>query len=401
MAWIEKVFERDGAKRRIGTTSKGSKDRPTDAQMRAQGWKVTGYLVGYREPSSGRRVSRTFPAKADAETFRREIERSVAAGDYISRSDRAVPLREYVGRLLHGGWNLAPSTIASQRGTYRRHIDPVLGHRPIGAITRHELADLIARLVASENAHGRGTSVATYELLAKIMNAAVRDGVLNRSPLAGVARPSRQTKRATPLDPGTVEALAAEVDPRFRPAVLLAAYGGLRAGEVGGLRVQDIDFARARIQVEQQVRAVAGVAEIAPLKTTASRRQVTVPSSVIEELAEYVRTYAPAEDGRIFISVRGHLVDHEVLTRALERAAARIGLEPVGFHALRHTYAALLIAQGAHAKAVQAALGHSSIGVTFDVYGHLFPNLAEEQAVKLEDVRQSALGAGVVVPLAK
>jgi len=190
MAWIEKVFERDGAKRRIGTTSKGSKDRPTDAQMRAQGWKVTGYLVGYREPSSGRRVSRTFPAKADAETFRREIERSVAAGDYISRSDRAVPLREYVGRLLHGGWNLAPSTIASQRGTYRRHIDPVLGHRPIGAITRHELADLIARLVASENAHGRGTSVATYELLAKIMNAAVRDGVLNRSPLAGVARPS-------------------------------------------------------------------------------------------------------------------------------------------------------------------------------------------------------------------
>ena len=71
------------------------------------------------------------------------------------------------------------------------------------------------------------------------------------------------------------------------------------------------------------------------------------------------------------------------------------------FHALRHTYAALLIAQGAHAKAVQAALGHSSIGVTFDVYGHLFPNLAEEQAVKLEDVRQSALGAGVVVPLAK
>jgi len=146
---------------------------------------------------------------------------------------------------------------------------------------------------------------------------------------------------------------------------------------------------------------VAGVAEIAPLKTTASRRQVTVPSSVIEELAEYVRTYAPAEDGRIFISVRGHLVDHEVLTRALQRAAARIGLEPVGFHALRHTYAALLIAQGAHAKAVQAALGHSSIGVTFDVYGHLFPNLAEEQAVKLEDVRQSALGAGVVVPLAK
>lgn len=400
MAWTEKVWEResDGVKRRLGTTSKGSKDRPSDAQMRAEGFRVSGYLVGYREPQKGRRVHKTFASKADAETYRRGIEQAVSAGEYVAKSDREVPLRDYVGRLLDSSWNLAPSTLADQRATFRRYIDSPLGHRPVGQITKAEVERFVADLIGSENGQGRGRTIAVYELLAKVFNAALREGVLNRSPLSGVQRPTRKTKRAVPLDPGTVEALAEAIDPRYRPAVLLGAYAGLRAGEIGGLRIQDVDFARARIQVEQQVRTVDGTAEVAGLKTDASRRQITVPASVAEELARYVESFPPAEDGRIFVAAKGGLVDHETLNKALRRAAKRIGVE-THFHELRHTCAALLIAQGSHPKQVQAQLGHSSITITFDTYGHLFPNLAEEQAVKLEDVRQGALGGGKVVPI--
>jgi hypothetical protein len=89
--------------------------------------------------------------------------------------------------------------------------------------------------------------------------------------------------------------------------------------------------------------------------------------------------------GLIFCQANGRPLDaRNVLQRDLWRSLGRAGLRRIRFHDLRHTFAALLIAQGAHAKAIQEAMGHSSITVTMNTYGHLMPRLLEEVADRLE-----------------
>jgi integrase len=115
-----------------------------------------------------------------------------------------------------------------------------------------------------------------------------------------------------------------------------------------------------------------------------------VPDFLIEAVRDYLAENPPASDGRILH--RGDRpVEHIILNKVSHDAARRAGLPPVTFHSLRHTCAALLIKSGAQPKQIQAYMGHSSIGVTMDVYGHLFDSTGEDLAVRMTALRVEAL----------
>ena len=153
----------------------------------------------------------------------------------------------------------------------------------------------------------------------------------------------------------------------------LAVFTGLRRGELFALRWGDIDWGGSveggRIWVKRSIYQGA----ITTPKTEQSTRAVDVTQRTLDELAVYREMFLPLDQGYVFRTAKGTPLDPDNWCKRhflplLERA----GLRKIGLHALRHTYASLLINQGESIKYVSRQLGHASIQITADLYGHLF-----------------------------
>ena len=189
------------------------------------------------------------------------------------------------------------------------------------------------------------------------------------------------------LEPANVEELANAFADHYRPLILTAAYVGLRWGELAGLGVEHVDPLRRQIRIERQLVEVSGAPTFGPPKTKAGRRTVSVPASLAQLLGEHMSSEPVRTSGLVFPTPsstpmrRGNF--NTLWRRLLDGTDRRPGvfrgteLEGLVFHELRHTAAALAIAQGAHPLAIKERLGHSSITVTMDTYGGLFPRIDE------------------------
>jgi integrase len=190
-----------------------------------------------------------------------------------------------------------------------------------------------------------------------------------------------------------VERLASAIRDPYATLVYLLAYGGLRWGEAAALRRRRCQLARSRIEVAESLAEVRGTLHFGPTKTH-RRRLVTIPGFLRDSMAEHLDQHVPdTPDALVFTSPEGLPLRNSNFRRriwhpAVERADLPKGLR---IHDLRHTCVSLLIAQGAHPKAAQIHLGHSSITVTMDRYGHLFPSELETLAAALDDMRARAL----------
>jgi integrase len=153
-----------------------------------------------------------------------------------------------------------------------------------------------------------------------------------------------------------------------------------------GLRRSKVDVDRRKVRVtEQLVRLGTGEFLRKEPKTPAARRSITIAGATAARLEEHLDRYACAgPDGLVFPNSAGNpLTSSSFLTNHFGPARTATGLT-CRFHDLRHTSVALAIASGAHPKAIQARMGHSSINVTLDRYGHLFPELDEAIATSFD-----------------
>ncbi len=130
-------------------------------------------------------------------------------------------------------------------------------------------------------------------------------------------------------------------------------------------------------------------------KTKAGKRTINLPAFLCEMLRVQIEDRAqPGPDGLVFVNTRGntpHLSSFS--SQTWRKARGRVGRPDLVWHDLRHTVVALAIANGAHPKEIQEMMGHSSIVVTLDIYGHLFPALGESLADGLDATYQAALAA--------
>jgi integrase len=171
--------------------------------------------------------------------------------------------------------------------------------------------------------------------------------------------------------------------------VQFAAYTGLRAGELAALRVRRLDLVRGVVEVAESVAEVPGGFEFGATKNY-QRRSVPIPAFLVPALVDLVAG-RHAED-LVFTSPTGKVLRQTNLyDRFFRPAVQRAGLpDATTFHDLRHTYAALLISENANALSVMRRMGHSSVQVTFGVYGHIFPHLEEELTDRLDDLGRIA-----------
>ena len=203
-----------------------------------------------------------------------------------------------------------------------------------------------------------------YALLRAILNTAVADEILPSNPCrirgAGMARRSRT------IVPASLDELAAVVEQmpeRYRALILLAAWCGLRIGELTELRRHDVDLDRGLIHITRAVVRVDSVVMVGTPKSEAGVRTVTVPPHLRADLASHLRRFVgPGRDALLFSSVRNSDVQAhpDTIYRSWHPARLKIGRPDLRIHDLRHTGAVLAAQTGATLAELMARIGHST-----------------------------------------
>ncbi len=342
----------------------------------------------WRDPA-GRQRAKNFDRKVDADRYLLAMETDKLRGRYTDPRMARTPLAEWMAEYQATRVNLGLQTQARDEATVRNHILPSFGPWLIGSIQPIHVAQWVADLDA------RGYAPATvrkaYQLLAAALDAAVESGLIGRSPCRGVKLPKLETTGEIRfLDASEISHLAAAIDSRYSAMVLAAAYTGLRFSELRALRADRFDALRRTIRVVASIVESKGQFYFEEPKSEASRRTVRVPPFLVDVLAAHLATNGD-DSGLIFSAPGGGPIRRSNFRRRiwLPAVAASVG-PPCTFHDLRHSHAALLIAQGEHPKVIQERLGHASIKTTLDTYGHLFEGLDEAAADRLEATFASA-----------
>lgn len=269
---------------------------------------------------------------------------------------------------------------------------------PLSKISQLEVRKWVASLAG--DGYAPATVKKAYQILGKILRAAVDAGLILDSPCRGIELPEIEAEEMRFLTPEDVTRLANSIDPRYRALVLVSAYGGLRWGELAGLRRDRFNPNTGEIEIVETIVELNGrLLPPGPPKTKAGRRTVKLPRSVADELSAHIALYKVDEDGLIFQSPGGGPLRKTFRQRFWLPAVRASGVEPLRVHDLRHTAIAFWIAVGADPKRIAARAGHTSVSVVLDRYGHLFPEGEEKLAERLDVVYKAASSPKKVLPL--
>lgn len=348
------------------------------------GWEASVY-----SPRDGKKLYKTFPRKSEARSWRTDAKRSVDHGKLRAANGRT--LREIAAAWLQGaelgeiqnrsGRPFKPSTLRGYRVALDDRILPELGTRKLTAITTSDLQALVDQWQAE--GHSPSTVRNSIKPLQAIYRRArAREGV----PI----NPTRDLELPIP-NPTEVEIVAPEVAASLLAVVPLnertiwatALYAGLRYGELRALRWRAVDLDRRLIEVRESWDPKEG--SIEP-KTRNSRRTVPMPDILRALLLDLgAENHDPESAALAFGVTDDEPFQAERLYRYADHYWHKAGLtDRLRLHQARHTYASFMIAAGVNPKALSSFMGHSSITVTFDLYGHLMPGTEAEGAALLD-----------------
>ncbi|SCB16617.1 tyrosine-type recombinase/integrase [Rhizobium hainanense] len=368
-----------------------------------KGEEKSAWVADYTDQQGKRRL-KTFAKKKEADQFAATATVEVREGVHVA--DSASVTVEKAGQFWISSGEAAGlerSTINQRKSHLEHHIVPMIGQVLLSKLTVPAVRDFEDRM----RKEGRSAAMVKKVLtsLGSVLADAGERGLAMRNPVRDIrgsrkGRDRRQEKRQKGrLEVGVdiptreeIKALVAALDDHWRPLLVTAIFTGMRSSELRGLRWQDVDLKRGQISVNQRADQFK---EIGPTKSEAGVRTIPVPPPVINALKTH-RLKQPNKTGLVFANPDGEPRSHtNIVNKGLIPAMLRASVvvevgkdkdgAPIlkakytGMHALRHFYASWLINRkeegglGLPAKMVQERLGHASIVMTMDVYGHLFP----------------------------
>lgn len=315
---------------------------------------------------SGVRHARTFPTRGDASRHLAGVRADMDRGAWVDPTRGRDTVTDYAARWLESrrvrGRPLAPRTVQLYRWQLDRHILPTLGPVELRHLDPATVRRWWAGMTGPKGP-GEVTPAKCYRLLRAICGTAVADGEMARNPCAirGAGSEPKAERPAVSLP--EVAALADAVGPRWRALVLLAAFGGLRFGELAALTRSDVDVIRGTVRVRASVAELpGGVRHVGPPKSDAGRRVVNVPPHVLPDLETHLGAYSgrgPA--GLVFVGAKsGPLRSANFGAKVWRPAVRTAGLSGVHFHDLRGTAATLAAVSGATTAELMRRLGHAT-----------------------------------------
>jgi integrase len=314
----------------------------------------------------GHRRHKQFARKRDADAELVKLRGLVAVGTYAPESTSitvAEAARLWLERCEQD--RLEESTMVGYRSHVTYHIEPLIGAEKLSRLTTPRVEQFRDELLSG----GRSRPLAKKVLgsLKALLKEAQRRGLVAQNVARDVTiRTNGRHKKRVELGrdiptPGEIRERLANVTGRWRPLLVVAVFTGLRSSELRGLTWAHVDFGAKLIRVRQRADAWG---QIGPLKSATSRRDIPMSPLVVNTLKEWRLACPKGPRALVFPNGRGNVESH---ANIVQRGIGQ------GLHRFRHFFASWLIDRGFGPKRVQTLMGHSSIQVTFDTYGHLFP----------------------------
>ena len=357
-----------------------------------------GYQAQAYSRRDGKTLRKTFPTLAAAKAWRADAQSAIRRGTL--RGPSTITIAEACDAWEKGvregsirnrsGDPYKPSVIRGYSQSIRLYVKPKLGARKLSSLTRVDVQDFADRMLAS--GLDPSTVKNTLKPLRVIYRRAVARSEVAINPTSALELPACRGRRLRIADPAEAAALVEALPAADRAVWGLALYAGLRRGELWALRWEDVDLEGGVIHVKRAWDDKEG--EIEP-KSEAGTRRVPIAAVLRRILVEHKLRQGGEDAMRIVIDSDGKVKHSTTLTERAHKIWKVAGLKPIGLHECRHTFASLMIAAGVNAKALSTYIGHASISITMDRYGHLMPG-SEVEAAGLLDAYLGAAGRRAV-----
>lgn len=321
--------------------------------------------------------------------------------------DRGIPIvgeRQTVAGFLASWLVIVKPTLALRSWRWyeqivRVHLIPALGHVALSKLAPQQ----IQAFYAAKLEEGLSTTTVHHyhATLHRALESAVSLDLVPRNAADRVVSPKMGRHEMSPLsaDQSRTFLQAVSTDP-MEALYVLALTSGMRQAELLGLKWRDIDLDGAWLQVRATLQKVGGRFIFTAPKTQRSRRRVALTAAAVEALKRHRArqegerlALGPAWQNNDLVfpnAVGGPMEGRFVLRHYFRPLLKRWGLPPIRFHDLRHTTATLMLSQGIHPKVVSEMLGHTTIGITLDIYSHVLPEMQREAADTLDRLLHDA-----------
>lgn len=348
----------------------------------------------YDDPN-GNEITSLHRTKTEAEAEIVKQEAAKQTGSWLDPKAGKVTVEQFITDTWLPAQNILDRTEVVYRGALDLYLIPEWGQREIRSIKPSEAGAWQQKLTSKYNLKGTYPNrVSGY--VRSVFRLAVTDRVIPVSPFDGIKAPSSGERIVQPPDIVEVQQLiAAAYKPLWAAMIELTALTGMRSGEVRGLALENVDFLRRTISVEQQlIHENKKPMYLDKLKTSSGRRVIPIPQRAVDLLAAYVKKYPPRTEGQwagVVFMLGTEPVKRATINWALSATCRKAGVGHRHWHELRHHYASVLIAGGENPKVVQRRLGHKDVMTTMRTYAHLFAE-ADEQTRGVLDAAWASKG---------
>lgn len=358
------------------------------------------------DPETGqrRRKWHTFHGtKRQAETECARLIAELDGGSYIEPSKTTV--RDYFTRwLAHEKANVSPKTHQRYEELLLKNVAPVIGSLTLNKLSSARIDGCWQKLLESGRRDGKGgLSPRTVHYCRRVMltamDQALKWNLLKKNPVALTRPPKVERETMEAYTASQTAVLLDELkDTRIYIPALLAALCGLRRGEILALRWRDVDLTNGLLSIKESAEEVGKEVRYKETKS-GKARAVALSSTVKEELNRHRVGQAeeqlklgmrPDDNSFVVAQIDGRPLKPTSLTHEWTRLVAKTSLPRIRFHDLRHSHATQLLAAGVHPKIASERLGHSTIGITLDLYSHVMPGMQANAAEQVDAAIKAA-----------
>jgi len=353
-----------------------------------------------------KRIRKTYPTLAAARAWRAEAVVALRKGELRTPSN--ITLHQAWDTWLLGakegsvrnrsGDRYKPSALRGYEQAMRDRILPDLGGVRLSEVRRADVQHLADGLLAKDL--DPSTIRNALMPLRALFRRAVARGEVALNPTSGIELPAVRGRRDRIASPEEAEKLIGALESRDRALWATAFYAGLRRGELMALKIEDVDLAAGRIRVHRSWDVREGAVEP---KSRAGKRTIPIPAVLRDYLDEHL-LHLGHEAGLLFGRTTEAAFDPPTVDARAKSAWKRATMkakeeerdetfDPITLHEARHTYASLMIAAGVNAKGLSTYMGHASVTITYDRYGHLMPGNEDEAALLLDAYLERANSA--------